>query len=118
MTARRHSPTIIGSCFAVLAACALAQTPAPSAAAPAASTTPPTTSAPATSEKHPTPSTGGHAKTHHATTHRGTHTARANESKGSMREDAYRTALRQCVEGQESRRDQCLDDAISRYGRS
>ncbi|HVN33756.1 MAG TPA: hypothetical protein VMU96_00720 [Casimicrobiaceae bacterium] len=70
------------------------------------------------SEQHPTPSTGAHAKTHHAKTQRATHAARASESKGSMHEDPYRTALRQCVQGQESRRDQCLDAAISRYGRS
>ena len=59
------------------------------------------------------------AKMHHAKKqHKAMHTARANESNVSSEEGDYRMALKRCVEGQTAQRDQCLDDAISRYGRS
>ena len=111
MNPRRYYPAILGSCLAAFAACAFAQAPATGAAAPATGT-----SAAATSESRPAATAP--AKAHHATKHGGTRAVRANESNVSSAEAQYRMALRQCVEGQASQRDRCLDDAISRYGKS
>jgi hypothetical protein len=56
---------------------------------------------------------------HHATKqHKAMHARPRSEPTVSGEESAYRTALRHCVEGQAAQRDRCLDDAISRYGRS
>jgi hypothetical protein len=111
MNPRTYYPAILGSCFAAFSACAFAQ--ATNAAAPATGT-----SGAATSESHPAATTPTPAKAHHATKHRGTRAGRAGEPNVSSDEGQYRMALRQCVEGQASQRDRCLDDAISRYGKS
>jgi len=105
MTKRKHWPTVIGCCLAVLA---LAGSPQASGATPS---TPPhaskaaTTSAPAKSHK---------AKSQSA--------ARARSPQqtpvAAEKETAYQTALRRCVTGQAQQRDPCLDDAIARYGHS
>lgn len=125
MNAQRYYPTIVGSCLAMFAACVFAQAPATGTAAPAANTgapatsaAPPATTAAGTSEQQPSTTTTAPAKMHHARKHAAMHSAHANQANTSPQDDAYRTALRQCVQGQESQRDQCLDDAISRYGRS
>jgi len=111
MNARRYYPVIVGSCVAMFAACAFAQAPAPS------DTAPPPASTGATEQQAP-PSTGAPAKSHQMKMHKATHANRSSESMARTQDDPYRTALKQCVEGQASQRDQCLDDAISRYGRS
>jgi len=118
MNAREYYPTIVGSCLAVFAACAFAQDAANGTAAPATTAAAPATGTTAASEQQPLTPTAAPAKMHHAKKHTAMHSARASESNSSPQEDAYRTALRQCVQGQETQRDQCLDDAISRFGRS
>jgi len=58
------------------------------------------------------------AKQHHTKHHQATHAPRTTETSVNSRDNPYRTALRRCVEGQSAQRDQCLNDAIARYGRS
>jgi len=117
MNAKRYYPTIVGGCLAVFAVCAAAQTPATSTAQPPAADAVPAPGATGTSAQQPA-TTAAPAKAHHAKKRSATHAARASEPRVSSAETQYRMALRQCVEGQAARRDQCLDDAISRYGRS
>jgi hypothetical protein len=69
-------------------------------------------------EQAPAASKPAHAKMHHAKQHKAMHAARASESNVGTEESQYRMALRHCVQGQPAQRDQCLDDAISRYGHS
>jgi len=111
MNSRHCYPTIVGSCIAAFAACVFAQAPATSAAVSASG-------AAQATEHPPAAQTSAPAKMHHAKKHKAMHSARTNESMANPQDAAYRTALRQCVEGQASQRDQCLDDAIARYGRS
>jgi hypothetical protein len=113
MNARTYYPTIVGSCLALFTACALAQAPAAtSTETPAASTTG------ATEQQQAAPSSAP-AKAHHAMKqHKAMHARPRNEPTVSSGESEYRTALKRCVEGQGSQRERCLDDAISRYGRS
>jgi hypothetical protein len=113
MNAQRYYPAILGGCLATFGACAFAQAPTTDAAVPATGT-----SAAATSESHPAATSPTPAKAHHATKHRATRAVRASEPNISSDEAQYRMALRQCVEAQASQRDQCLDNAISRYGKS
>ena len=117
MNAQKFYPAIVGSCFAVFAACTGAQTPQASTAPPATSTAAPTNNSAATDQQQAAPS-GTPAKAHHAKKHNAMHAAPRTRMSASSEETQYRTALRRCVEGQASQRDRCLDDAISRYGRS
>jgi hypothetical protein len=58
---------------------------------------------------------------HQATAHHASHAKHkhmAAESPGSTQEAAYRTALKQCVEGPVAHRDGCLDKTIAQFGRS
>lgn len=61
-----------------------------------------------------------HATKRRATTHRTPNMGRANRanvaSESNMPDSAYKAALRRCVTGPESARDQCLDQAIAQYG--
>ena len=118
MDARKNCPTLVGGCLAVFAACVFAQAPATNTNAPAASTAQPATSTTGTPEQRRTTPAAAPATTHHAMKHKTMHSAHANPSSGNMHEDPYRMALRQCVQGPEAQRDRCLDDAISRFGRS
>jgi hypothetical protein len=139
MNSRTCYPTIAGSCLAVVAACVFAQAPAPSTTTAPSTSTTGATGTTAESPSQQTTRTGVPAKTphakkqhqakqhqakqhqakqHQAKQHQATHTARAKESSVSREDTQYRTALRRCVEGQAAQRDQCLSDAISRYGRS
>jgi hypothetical protein len=111
MNARKYYPAIMGSCVAMFAACVFAQAPTPSDTAP-----PPATRG--ATEQQALPSTAAPAKTHQMKKHKATHATRSSESMARTQDDPYHTALRRCVEGQASQRDQCLDDAITRYGRS
>ena len=118
MSGSAYRFSIAGSCLAVFAACAFAQAPAPAAGAPSPSTTAATAT---TSAQKAQPGTQKRAaaKTQHAKKqHNAMHTTRAKASNATPRESQYRTALRRCVEGVPARRDQCLNDAIARYGRS
>ena len=54
---------------------------------------------------------------HHAT-HPTTHSKHDQAATSGYHETAYRTALRSCVAGPAGQRERCLDDAITRYGRS
>ena len=110
MNARRYYPAILGGCFAAFAACAFAQAPATSA--------PATGKSAADKSEPPAATSAAPVKAHHAKKHTGTQAARAAEPSVSPQEAQYRTALRQCVQGQAAQRDQCLDDAISRYGKA
>jgi hypothetical protein len=112
MSARKIHPIIAGSCFALFTAYSLAQAPAPGA------TDTPATSTMRLTEQTPAASTPAPGKMHHAKQHKAMHAARASESNVGTEESQYRMALRHCVLGEPARRDQCLDDAISRYGRS
>lgn len=110
MNARKYYPAIVGSFVAMFAAYGFAQAPAPSdTAQPPAMT--------GAAEQQAAPSTATPAKPHHMK-HKAAHATRSSESMARAQDDPYHTALRHCVEGQASQRDQCLDDAISRYGRS
>lgn len=121
MNARKYYPAILGSLLAVLATGSAAQSTPPAKSEAATQHEATTTSAPAKTH---------HAKAHHAksTQAKSTHHAKAHhaaqagtEHKTSAmngRETPYQTALRRCVEGQAGQRDQCLDSAISRFGRS
>ncbi len=91
--------------------------PAKKTATKAAKTTANATKTAKTSAKT-TKTTKTAKTTHHAKMQNVTHATERNQPPVSSQESQYRTALRQCVEGQASRRDQCLDDAIARYGRS
>jgi hypothetical protein len=121
MNHRTYYPAIVGGWLVVFAVCAAAQTPATT------TTEAPATGATSTPQQQQSAQTGAPAKAHHATkqhkamhkeVHKEMHQARAKESNVSTAESEYRTALRRCVEGQAAQRDQCLDNAISRYGRS
>ena len=135
MRLRSCYPTILGTCLAVFAASVLAQAPAPN------TTTAPSTSAPAATSAGATGTTDGtssqqtgetgakakktqhakkehQAKQHQTKHHQATHAPRTTETSVNSRDNPYRTALRRCVEGQSAQRDQCLNDAIARYGRS
>jgi hypothetical protein len=111
MSARKYYPTIAGSFVAVVAACAFAQAPAPSTTTPAPAAT-------GSAEQQPAAQASAPAKMHHAKKHKAMHSTRSGESMAGAGDAQYRTALRHCAEGQASQRDQCLDDAISRYGHS
>lgn len=100
MNARKYYPVILGSCLAILAA----SVGVPVNAAAQADTQATATAAPAKSK---------HAKKQSTTQARRDHGMAA-----STRESPYQTALRRCVTGQAQQRDQCVDDAIARYGRS
>jgi len=99
---------MVGGCLALLVACAAAQA---SAATTAASTDQQAAAAAAPAKPH-------HAKKQHAKKHQASHAGRETPSIAAAHETAYQTALRRCVQGQGQQRDQCLDDAIARYGRS
>ena len=103
MNAKNYYPTLIGACLAVFAACAVVQ-------AGAATSTDASTHDQATSKAAP-------AKTHHAKKQQ-SNRAGGNEQAANSQDTPYRSALRRCVEGQAQQRDQCLNDAISRYGHS
>jgi hypothetical protein len=139
MNARRYYPAVLASCVALFAIGAGAQTPSTSTASPATSATAPasSTAAPATSGSEATSeqqsaqgavpakkttkatkTTKTAKTTHHTKEHNATHATQRSQPPASSEESQYRTALRQCVQGQASRRNQCLDDAIARYGRS
>jgi len=138
MNARKYYPAVLASCVAFFAIGAGAQTPSTSAAsptsaaAPASSAAPPAASgseatgeqqgaqgaAPAKKTTKATKTTKAAKTTHHAKKQNATHATQRSQPPASSEESQYRTALRQCVEGQASRRNQCLDDAIARYGRS
>jgi len=121
MNIRKHYPPIVGTCFALFAACAVAQAPATTTGAPSATPAPPaaSTPAPARSAHTAKTKTGATAKAQHAKKqHKTMHTAHAKEPNAKREDTEYRTALRRCVEGQTAQRDQCLQNAISRYGRS
>ena len=127
MSARNYYAVILASCVAFFAVDALAQTPSTSTApdatgatAPASSTTAPATnSAAATTQQQSAQAAAPAKKTaHHARKHNAMHATHRSQTRVSSEESQYRTALRQCVEGQASQRDRCLDDAIAQYGRS
>ena len=126
MSARNYCAVILASCVAFSAVDALAQTPSTSTApgatgatAPADSTTAPATSTDATDQRQSAQAAAPAKKTaHHAKKHNAMHATQRSQTPVSSNESPYRTALRQCVEGQASQRHRCLDHAIAQYGRS
>ncbi len=110
MSSRDCFSAIIGGCFAVFAACASAQ-------APVASSSDATTGATDASAPQQQVAAATQSKAH-PKKQKSTNAMRTSKAAVSPQESEYRTALRRCVEGQASQRDRCLDDAISRYGRS
>ena len=124
MSARKYYPVILASCVAFFAVDALAQTAsttpdATGATAPASSTTAPATGTDATDQQQSAQAATAAKKTaHHAKKHSAMHATHRSQTPVSSEESQYRTALRQCVAGQASQRDRCLNDAIAQYGRS
>jgi hypothetical protein len=58
---------------------------------------------------------------HHSASHNSSHVHHkhtASAPMGSDQETAYKAALRSCVEGPAGQRDNCLNGAIARFGRS
>jgi hypothetical protein len=122
MNARKYCSAIVGSCLAVFAGGGLAQAPSASTAAPATSAAGTATGSSETNDQQGAPAVAPAKKMHGARKHGAMHSDAMHSSRMvppvNSDEAQYRTALRQCVAGQASQRDQCLDDAIARYGRS
>jgi len=118
MNARILTRSIFGPCILALAlGTGAAQATSnkasdTSSATPATSTTSNSGESKATMHKH---------SRHHAASHNSSHTNHkhvASATTGGDQETAYRAALKSCVEGPAAQRDNCLDDAIVRYGGS
>lgn len=123
-----HLPRVIlGVCVVMLALGAGAQTTRDNASQ--------STAVSATSAPTGTPSIAGagqppngtthkphkqHKHQKHHTVHNRSHSHGATKAVASAATDGettYRAALRKCVEGPKARRDNCLNDAIARFGR-
>jgi len=136
--------TLLGATFTLFACAVFAQTPttkgadaaspgstnaAPGPAGTGASSTPAATSPPAAGATATKPHSGGasvsgksassakSASHKHAATHHQRTMARHEAAPADVQEVAYRSALRQCVSGPQDRRDNCIDQTLTRFGR-
>ena len=119
MNARIFTGSIFGACILVLAF-GIGAAQATGNTAPQASSATAATNNGASASGESKATMHKHSQ-HHATSHNSSHTHHkhmTSATTGSDQETAYRAALKSCVEEPATQRDNCLNDAIVRFGRS